>query len=178
MDTSQERKLAQKVVKQTARNMEPFGYRLAKSRFLFREYPYLIAFFLLYKRRIGPCFRVHFGIRVLSSSFDAQHLNGPCITKAAEYGEDDASVGRCAQTLTELLIRDGIPWIESWLDPQKLISDSGSPLSEADRAGLRGALEGKLSPEHVALSYSLFGMSPPNTALEPTATAPSVLTEP
>jgi hypothetical protein len=107
---------------------------------------------------------MHFGIRVLSSSFDAQHLNGPCITDAGWYGEDDASVGRCAQALTALLIREGLPWIESWLDPQKLTSDSGSPLTEADRASLRSALEGKLEPEHVALSHNLFGMTPPNPA--------------
>jgi hypothetical protein len=172
MGTSIENKLAKKVVRQTAQNMKPFGYSLTKPMFLCREYPHLIAFFCFHKRRIGPCIRVHFGIRVLGSSFDAQHLNGPCINKAGEYGEDDASLDCCAQTLTELLIRDGLPWIESWLDPQKLILESDSPLSQTDKATLRRALEGESDPEHVALSYRLFGMSPPNTALEPTPTAP------
>jgi hypothetical protein len=71
--------------------------------------------------------------------------------------------------LTELLIRDGLPWVESWLDTEKLLRDSDSPLSERDRVALRSALEGQINPEHITLSYRLSGISPLMSVVEATA---------
>src|ERR1017187_4079979 len=128
MEKPREQSLARKIVRAAARNMKPFGYSQTKPTFLCREYPpHLIAFFHFHKFTYGPYIRVHFGIRVLNSKFDAHHLNGPSIERAGEYCDDDESVSHCIQMLTELLIRDGLPWVESWLDPQRLISASDSP---------------------------------------------------
>jgi hypothetical protein len=141
-------------VRTTARNMQPFGYALTKPAFVCREFPSLIAFFHFHKFSFRPEFRVHFGIRILNSGFPAAHLNGPS-SSAGTYADDEHSVRECIQTLTELLIRDGLPWVENWVSPQKLISDTASPLSEEDKASLRAALDEGPNPDHVALSYSL-----------------------
>jgi hypothetical protein len=142
--------------------MKPFGYLQTKPTFLCREYPpHLIAFFHFHKFTFGPRFRVHFGIRVLNSAFEAHHLNGPSIEHAGVYGDDDESVSGCIQMLTELLIRDGLPWVESWLDPQRLISAADSPLQKDERDDLRSALE-RPDSQRVAVSYELFGVEPSN----------------
>jgi len=170
MDKKLEQSLARKIVRATAKNMKPFGYVQGKPTFLCRAYPpHLIAFFHFHKFSFGPRFRVQFGIRVVNSGFDALGLNGTSIEHAGVYAEDDESVSRCVQMLTELLIRDGLPWAESWLDTQKLLMDADSPISERDCAELRNALEGHINPEHIALSYRLSGISPPNKSPEPTA---------
>jgi hypothetical protein len=101
---------------------------------------------------------VHFGIRVLNSDCRALHLNGPSFDDVTGYGEDDQSVSTCVQKMTELVINEGLSWVESWLLPEKLISGSGSPLSEEDRASLRSAIETGPDPKRVALSYRLLGM--------------------
>jgi hypothetical protein len=98
------------------------------------------------------------GIRVLNSDFQAPHLNGPTFDQMGEYGEDDESVRNYVQKLTELLISEGLSWIENWLTPEKLISDSGSPLSKEDKASLRSAIKIGPDPKRVALSYSLLGI--------------------
>jgi hypothetical protein len=146
--------------------MKPFGYALTKPTFICKECPHVIAFFHFHKFTFGPQFRVHFGIRVLNSAFAAQALNGPMFSVGA-YREDEKSVRDCIQELTEMLIRDGLPWVESWLTPEKLISDTKSPLPEGDKASLRSALETGPDPQHLALSYGLFGIKSPNQALQP-----------
>jgi hypothetical protein len=160
MEKSRERSLARKIVRRVATNMKPFGYTLTKPTFLCREYPQIIAFFHFHKFSFGPYFRVHFGIRVLNSSFVAQHLNGPHFEDAYEYSENEESVSRLAQKLTELLIREGIPWVEEWLRPERLVADSQSPLAQDEKSSLVSALRGQLNPEHISLSYRLFGIKP------------------
>ncbi len=147
--------------------MKPFGYLQTKPTFLCREYPpHLIAFFHFHKFTFGPRFRAHFGIRVLNSGFDARHLNGPSIEHAGVYGDDDETVRCCIQALTELLIRDGLPWVQGWLDPQRLLSASDSPLQKKEREDLRAALD-QPDVQRVAASYRLFGVEPPNKSAPP-----------
>ena len=150
--------------------MKPFGYVQGKPTFLCRAYPpHLIAFFHFHKFTFGPRFRVQFGVRVLNSGFEALGLNGTSLEHAGVYGEEDESVKCCIQMLTELLIREGLPWVESWLDTQKLLRAGDSPLSERDKVALRSALEGQTNPEHVALSCRLSGISPLTSVVEATA---------
>lgn len=166
MDKSREQTLARRIVRTTARNMGPFGYALTKPTYICREYPYLIAFFHFHKFTFGPQFRVHFGLRVLNSGFPAPHLNGSSFATDA-YRADEKSVRDCIQTLTEMVIRDGLPWVESWLAPEKLVSDSASPLCEDDKASLRRALDTGPDSEHLILSYTLLGIKSPNQTLQP-----------
>jgi len=169
MDKAREQSLARKIVRATASNMKPFGYFQTKPTFLCRAYPpHLIAFFHFHKFTFGPRFRVHSGIRVLNSAFEARHLNGPSTEHAGVYGDDDESVSRCIQALTELLIRDGLPWVESWLDPQRLISASDSPLHKDEREDLRSALGGP-DMQRVVASYRLFEVGTPNKPVQATA---------
>jgi hypothetical protein len=158
MEKSHERSLARKIVRQVATNMRPFGYRLTKPTFLCREYPQIIAFFHFHKFSFGPYFRVHFGIRVLNSSFVARALNGPSFEDAEEYGEDDESVSRYVQKLSELLITEGIPWVEDWLSPERLVAESRSPLAQDEKSNLLRALSGHANPEYISLSHRLFGI--------------------
>jgi len=65
-----------------------------------------------------------------------------------------------------MLIRDGLPWVESWLAPEKLISDTASPLSEDDKASLSSALKEGSASEQLSLSYALLGIKSPNQALQ------------
>jgi hypothetical protein len=158
VEKSRERSLARRIVRATAKNMKPFGYTLTKPTFICNAYPQLVAFFHFHKYSFAPRFRVHFGIRVLNSDFRALHLNGPSSDEGTGYGEDDQSVSTCAQKMTELVINEGLSWVESWLLPEKLISGSGSPLSEEARASLRSAIEKGPDPKRVALSYKLLGI--------------------
>ena len=150
--------MARTIMRATAKNMKPFGYTLTKPTFICRAYPHLIAFFHFHKFSFAPRFRLHVGIRVLNSDFRAPHLNGPTFDDVGEYGEDDESMWNCVQKLTELLISEGLSWVDSWLVPEKLISYSGSPLSEEDKASLRSAIKTGPDPNRVALSYSLLGI--------------------
>ena len=154
MDKTRERNLARRIITSVAKNMRPFGYALTKPTFVCREYPHLAAFFHFHKYTFGPKFRVHFGLRVLNSAFPAPALNGPMLN-GGDYTDSEQSVRNCVQRLTELLIGDGLPWVEQWLAPQKLISDSGSPLSEDDRASLRAALDKKADADCILLSRTL-----------------------
>jgi len=138
--------------------MGPFGYALTKPTFICREYPHTVAFFHFHKFAFGPQFRVHFGIRVLNSALPAPHLNGPSFS-AGTYRDDEQSTRDCIQTLTELLIRDGLPWIERWMSPEKLVSDSDTPLCEADKVSLRRALTSGPDADHVALSSALLRLN-------------------
>ena len=158
MDKTRERALARTIVRRTAKNMEPFGYALTKPTFICKEFPQLIGFFHFHKFSFAPSFQLHFGIRLLNSDFPAPHLNGPSFHNLPDYSEDDESVRNCVQKLTELLINEGLSWVEDWVAPEKLISDNRSPLSEHDKAGLKRAVEIGADPKRVALSYRLLGI--------------------
>jgi hypothetical protein len=154
MNKPRERNLARRIITGVAKNLRPFGHELTKPTFICREYPHLVAFFHFHKFTFGPRFRVHFGIRVLNSDVPAPHLNGPSFS-AGQYRDDDRSMRDCMQTLTELLIREGLPWIDSWISPERLGSDSDTPLCEDDKVSLRSALASGPDADHVALSSSL-----------------------
>jgi hypothetical protein len=159
VDKLREPTLARTIVRATAKNMKPFRYTLTKPTFICRAYPHFIAFFHFHKFTFAPSFRLHFSIRVLNSDFRAPHLNGPSFDQLAGYREDEISVSNCAQRMAEFLIGDGLTWVESWLAPEKLISDSRSPLSEEDKASLRSAIKMRPDPKRVAFSYSLLGIN-------------------
>ena len=167
MDKVLERSLARKIVRGTAKKMKPFGYKLTKPTFLCREYPHFIAFFHFHKFSFGPYFRVHSGIHVLNRGRDWATLNGPSFEDADQYSEDSESVARYIQKLTELLIGQGLAWVERWLDIQLLLSESDSPLSADDKARLRIALDAGPDPERVLASYQAFRITPPNEGAPP-----------
>lgn len=139
--------------------MTPFGYALTKSTFISRAHPFLIAFFHFHKFTFAPSLRLHFGIRVLNSEFPAPELNGPSFSDLPGYSDDDQSVQNCVQKLTEFLISEGLTWTESWLVPEKLISDMRSPLSNEDKASLAAAVKIGPDPKRVALSCRLLGIT-------------------
>jgi hypothetical protein len=164
VDKLRERTLARTIIRATAKNLKPFGYALTKPTFICRTYPNLIAFFHFHKFSSAPRFRLHLGIRILNSDFKAPHLNGPTFDQIEGYAEDDESVRNCVQKLTELLISEGLSWIESWLVPEKLFSDSRSPLSEEDKRSLRNAMKTGPDPKRVSASYDLLGINKQMTA--------------
>jgi hypothetical protein len=151
MEKPRERSLAARIVRGVARNLRPFGYQHTKPTFICREYPHLSGFFHFHKYTFGPAFRVHFGIRVLNSAFPAAHLNGPSLD-GGHYADDEQSVRERIQLLSELLIRDGLSWVEHWLSGERLISDPESPLSEDDKLLLSAALEKGPDPANLQIS--------------------------
>lgn len=168
MDKPRERSLAARIVRGVGKNMRPFGYKLTKPTYICSEYPHVAAFFHFHKYTFGPLFRVHFGIRVLNSSFQAAHLNGPSVD-GGRYADDTQSVQESTRALTELLIRDGLPWVEQWLPEDRLLSDSESPLSEEDRILLAAALEERADPSNLRLSTASAAVGSSNQSLEATA---------
>ncbi len=111
--------------------------------------------------------RVHFGIRVLNDTFDAQALNGPYsdspTTSAGRYHlRFNASTGstyeRCIEDLHRLFKEIGLPWFQRFSDPAALLELADSPLQPDAKKLLQDAVLEDPVAEHVAASLKLFGI--------------------
>ena len=159
MDKSVERRHKEAVLRSVGRGLKQMGFERTKPTFFTRERGLVIEFVHLHKFSLSPKFRIHLGIRVLNDPFDSTALNGPATSDAEtfEFGEDEASVNRCADQIVLWCERSGLGWFNHWSDPCALVSSGESPLDPDARDALASALSGEQNDENVLRSRQLLG---------------------
>ena len=153
---SPERKLesrkAQEVLRGLARSLKPHGFKLTKPSFFTRSGSYAIEFVHIHKYSFGPCFRIHFGIRIRSDGLPAIALNGPAIDEIAASPtrgnaptrfdftvSEEASLADCVEAMYQGIISDGFEWFASLSRVSDLLA-AKSPLSEREKLILQQEL--------------------------------------
>jgi hypothetical protein len=171
MEKSVERVCHGKVLRRVAVLVAPLGFRRAKSTFFIRRQDLVIEFIHLHKYSFAPGYRVHLGIRVLNDVFPAPALNGPdshpytCSGSpngsqyTLDFGPDQASIEGCSAEIYRWCSEVGLPWFNKFHDHHALLTDSGSPLGENEKARLHLAMIGESDPDAVGASRLLFGLA-------------------
>lgn len=173
MEPKAKRKLAEAVRKHFSRGLEPLAFARTKPTFWTRseasEGPRVqfVQFVHLHLFTFDPSFRVHLGVRILNDTFGALALNGLSshdgwALAARKYvfgfSMSDGSTTKCADELVAFVAEVGVPWFESLAVPDALLA-SDSPLSDAEKASLRLALDGHADAAAIAASRKLLGIS-------------------
>jgi hypothetical protein len=114
-----------------------------KPTFMVRPCEGFVQFVHFHKYSFGPCFRVHFGIRVMNDSLPAVALNGPSSNSVGNYWPDEEQTMICTSRLIELVQKEGLPWFSDLATTEALLSSPKSPLIERDRLALLEAMSGK-----------------------------------
>ncbi len=127
--------------------------------------------------------RVHLGIRVLNDTFEAAALNGPCSDDMRSFREGryhlrfNASTGstyeRCIDDLARFVTEQGVPWFERFKMADALLDRSDTPLRDAEKQYLRGALSGAARPEALTRSLTLLGIKQPPSPRTASSSDPS-----
>lgn len=157
--------------------IEPLGFVRTRASFWTRLRDHGLTLDFIHFHRGGssygaPLFgavdtRVHFGIRVMNDRFSDRALNGPEsdpeTLRAGRYhlsfnAKSNHNYDRCLTDLVRIVQEVGEPWFERFDDPDALLNDPGTPLSEAGRESLRAALLKQADPDCVAASRELFGL--------------------
>lgn len=168
MDARAKRNGAEAVRRRLARALAPRGFLRTKTSFWTRQQEVVIHFIHLHLFTFAPSFRVHLGIRVLNDSFEAVALNGLASHDGwygdrrqymFEYSERNESIERCADNLLRFVDDVAIPWFERFVTAETLMTASGSPLAEDERAALGEALAGRSSESRVLASKVLLGVA-------------------
>lgn len=159
MDPAQKRAHAEKVRRRVAYLLRPLGFDRTRPSFWTRSRPSVIEFLHLHLFSFAPQFRVHAGIRVLESDFDAIHLNG--ITSSPDnllpaFELTEESVSACAKSVAAWCMGNAEPWFAAWQDEYQLRTAAGSPLTPDDRRALAHRGEGESS--NVRRSRRLLGV--------------------
>src|SRR5437879_7962139 len=99
MDSKRKRALGEKVRRLVAVQLQALGFERTKTSFWTRSAGPVIEFIHLHLFSYAPKFRVHTGIRVLESSFDAIGLNGLTSSPDSllpEFRETEEQLAECA----------------------------------------------------------------------------------
>ena len=151
-EKKQESRNAQKVLRLLARKLKSLGFQRTKPTFFTRRGQCILEFVHVHKFTFGPTFRVHFGIRVRTDDFPANHLNGPASDGIADpespgrrlyafnFTPNEVSWETCAESMLQCVHRDGLHWFASVSGPATLLS-SDSPLTPNAIAALKRELE-------------------------------------
>lgn len=150
-----ERANAGKVMRRLAKGLKTFGF-IRKSTWFAREAGPLAEFIHVHKFTFGPCFRLHWGIRVLNDSRRFVALTGPSETQGLEYGLDESSIQRCAEAMYRLVAEVVEPWFAEQTAESLLETDSC--LCPSGRDALKRALAGQVDHEAVKRSRELLGL--------------------
>jgi hypothetical protein len=150
-----ERSNAARVMRRFAKKVKALGFK-RKSTWFARENGLFVQFLHVHKFTFGPCFRLHYGIRVLNDAQEFVALNGPSETRGLEYGTDDDSLEHCAQAMYALVTGEAEPWFAAQTAERLLKADSC--LYPEEREALRRTLAGQPDKSVVQHSRALFGL--------------------
>jgi hypothetical protein len=150
-----ERANAGKVMRRLAKKLKTLGF-IRKSTWFARESGPLVQFMHVHKFTFGPCFRLHWGIRVLNDSQHFVALSGPDESRGLEYGPNEASVEQCVEAMYLLVAEVVEPWFTEQTTERLLEMDSY--LSPSERDALRWALAGQVDHKAVKRSCELLGL--------------------
>ena len=153
---------AQKVLRRFARLMTSLGYK-RKSTWFSKEVGLIIQVLHVHKYTFGPCFKLHFCIRVLNDSSESVALNGydsielRRFSPNLEYQDSEESIKKCAEAMFEAVTRFGEPWFKEQT-VEELLNPS-NPLVNEGKRGLIQAVAGKSDPKNVERSRRLLGLA-------------------
>jgi len=151
-ERKQESRNARKVLRLLEVKLTSLGFQRTKPTVFTRRGQYVVEFVHVHKFTFGPSFRVHFGVRVRTDDFPANHLNGPASDAIAdpespgrrlyrfEFTPNEVSWESCAEAMHQCVRTDGLRWFASVTDPVTLLSP-GSPLTPNAKAALKRELE-------------------------------------
>ena len=164
---AEQRSRADKVLRRLAHALAVHGFRRTKPTYFVRRRGVLVEFLHVHKYSFGPKFRMHMGLRVVTSPKDSTTLNGPASDNWRPTGStgcgrhyelrfhrSDESVERCAQELAAFAVEVAEPWFQRWLDPVSLLG-AESPLSVSEQLLLREALKAGATEASAATVASL-----------------------
>jgi hypothetical protein len=161
MDAKRKRAQADKVRRVVATHLKDQGFMRTKTSFWTRPRGPVIEFIHLHLFSYAPAFRIHAGIRVLESAFDAVHLNGPSSSPdnlLPPFDDTVEQVGNCAAAIAGWCETFALPWLAQWQDLRALATSEDSPLTVADRSALAGSLEHTARSPHARQSKRLLGV--------------------
>lgn len=158
MDPKVVRSRKDKVLRQLARLLAPFGFKRTKPTFFTRRHGLVVQFIHTHKFSFTESFRVHLGVRVLADVKDYVHLNGPDSTpwqaRGAPGGRkfdfsfhgQELQVDKAAVELAAFVEYVAQPWFGRFAASDALLGP-GSPLSADEQEQLRRAQRGEAVSE-------------------------------
>lgn len=163
MEPREKRNLAAKVHRLLTKQLAPHGYARGKSTFWSRQNEHVVEFIHIHLFSFAPAFRVHCGVRVLNSAFEAIALNGVHSDEqrprvAMEFSTTPESLNECVANIAQYCTTACEAWFNEFKTIESLLSEV-SPLSNDDRAALKGALAGHSNPSYVQHSRELLGVA-------------------
>ncbi len=142
-------------MRRLAKKLKSRGFN-RRSTWFSRDAGLVVQFLHVHKFTFGPCFRLHWGIRVLNDSRAFIALTGPEETQGLEYGADDDSLDRCAERMHRIVAGDAEAWFAKQTTERLLKADSC--LDASARSALQRALAGQVDQEAVMRSRELLGI--------------------
>jgi len=163
VDSREKRNLAAKVHRLLTKQLAPYGYVRGKSTFWSRPNKHVVEFIHLHLYSFAPAFRVHCGVRVLNSGFEAIALNGLHSDErhprlSMEFSTTPDSQNECVANITQYCTTECEAWFNEYKTIESLLSKN-SPLSSDDRAALQIALAGHSNPSLLKHSQELLGVA-------------------
>lgn len=162
MDQREKRNLAAKVHRRLTKQLAPYGYVRGKPTFWSRPGEHVVEFVHLHLYSFAPSFRVHCGVRVLNSAFEAVAFNGPhsneqCPEIAMEFSRSQGALDACVADIARYCTTACEAWFNRFKTIESLLSED-SPLTRDDRTALKDALAGHSNPIHIQHSRELLGV--------------------
>ena len=163
MDSREKRNLAAKVHRLLTKQLAAHGYVRGKSTFWSRPREHVVEFIHLHLYSFAPSFRVHCGVRVLNSGFEAIALNGLHSDEQhprplMEFSTNPDSLNECVANITQYCATACEAWFNEFKTTESLLS-TNSPLSNDDRAALQSALAGQANQSLIKHSQELLGVA-------------------
>jgi hypothetical protein len=165
MDKKTETTNAEKVKKQLADLLKPYGFIRTKPTFYTRVLNDRIEFVHVHKFTFGSVFRVHIGIRFLCDTFEAVALNGPDSDSYRHnkdfdlsYYNENETIIKCANNMLDFIIKVGFEWLERWKDAYMLFNNQASPLKIETKDLYKNSLNGDFDYFAYKNSYKLLGI--------------------
>jgi hypothetical protein len=163
MEPRVKRNLAAKVHRLLTKELASYGYTRGKPTFWSRPNKYVVEFIHLHLYSFAPTFRVHCGVRVLNSDFQAVALNGLHSDEqrprlAIEFSATPDSLDDCVANISQYCTTTCEAWFNDFKTVESLLG-AGSPLSREDREALKGALTGHPNPSLIQHARELLGVA-------------------
>jgi hypothetical protein len=165
----------EKACKEFSERIAPLGFTRTKKMFWSRRNVHTVEFIHLHRSgssygkpiNYSVEFIVHFAIRVLNDTFEAEALNGPYsdvgLLREGRYhlrfnAQTGSTYDRCLDDLSRFVTEQGEPWFNKFKNCETLLSSNESPLKESVKNRLRAALDGQSEPEVVDASLKMLGI--------------------
>jgi len=168
------RKGDDQVCREFTTRLDSMGFSRTRKKFWTRRHPLTVDFIHLHRGGISygqpiravVSYRVHFGIRLLNSSFEALALNGPDsdpFSFSERYhmqfnAKSFSMFDRCVNDLVRFVEKYGQPWFQKFESIENLLNHPDTPLKPDTQELLHTAIIGNANLDFIAASYKLLGM--------------------